>query len=350
MSGKKSYSIEPLQERIRQRLEASKKREEAIIKKIAEVRARIRANSSQIKPSPISSPNNPIKVLQQQQNDIDQNSERKIMQLKTRLPKIQAEYQSLVEQNVLEQETVTKLFQDVQKAINEKQPEKAEDNLRTLDNFRIQAIQYLQNEWLEQIQYCQDRLDNVIERLPDTCISQLQHNLEQMKNNWKELNESNILEFHQQLNELEEQAEQVQEMADHLVQSWQEVGYEQPQILGIDDGNIVLEVETHEGVNTQMRVQFSGEQLDLFGPPEETPSCAARTQDVLAIFQKQGYQLEWTTLDGQPVPKEWRQIHTVNSESETIQNPSESQTNKNKNDAGFSSRKKSQNRRQGQTY
>ncbi len=350
MSGTKTFSIAPLQERIRQRLEASKKREEAILLRIAQVRARIRANSSQIKPSSVASKKTQVKVSQQKQDDATQNSEQKIIQLTTRLPEIHAEYQSLVDQNVLEQEAVTKLFQDIQKAINEKQPEKAEANLRILDNFRIQAIQDLRNGWLEQIQDCQDRLDNLTERLPDSSINQLQHHLEQMKNNSKQLTESNILDFHQQLNELEEQADQVQEMADHLVQSWQEVGYEEPRILGIDNGDIVLEVETHEGVNTQMRVQFNGEQLDLFGPPEETPSCAARTQDVLAIFQKQGYQLEWTTLDGQPVPQEWKEIYRVNSESETIQSPSESNATKNKDDAGFSSRKTSQNRRQGQTY
>ena len=59
-----------------------------------------------------------------------------------------------------------------------------------------------------------------------------------------------------------------------------------------------------------MRIQFDGQQIDLAGPHDEEgdSSCSSRTFDVIELFQQQGYQVEWTAWNGEPVDKEWRNV------------------------------------------
>ncbi|NJM73006.1 MAG: hypothetical protein HC862_24260 [Scytonema sp. RU_4_4] len=60
----------------------------------------------------------------------------------------------------------------------------------------------------------------------------------------------------------------------------------------------------------------------MFGPPEETESCAERTVEALQIFQEQGYQLEWTGWDGEEVPEEWRHLYSAPPQKQSSQSRS----------------------------
>ncbi|MEW6497690.1 MAG: hypothetical protein AB1589_35080, partial [Cyanobacteriota bacterium] len=230
-------------------------------------------------------------------------------ELRSRLPKIRSEYQVLIDQQLLDEGTVQQAIQRTEQALNANNLASAEAHLQALDNARIQVIQQLRSQLSAQIEYLQERLDALRDRIPQAADQELQASIDHFSANWQQLFNADIEALHQKISAFETQAEQFQEAAKNLVNSWLQVGYV-ARVLGTDDGDVVVEVETHEGTNTQMRVQFYGQQIDLEGPPEETNSCAARTIEAMQLFQEQGYQLEWTSLDGQPIPEEWRQLYS----------------------------------------
>ncbi|HCA94041.1 MAG TPA: hypothetical protein DEP38_05040 [Cyanobacteria bacterium UBA9226] len=318
-------AVQAYQERVRREKEAAEKRELELQQRIAEIRARVRSNYSQGKiavklPDTVTNYTkvkssfdvvgtagklaNPEKVA------VEKDAQRRIQEQKSRLPKIRLEYQALIEQQLLDEETVNQAIERTEQALNGHNLGEAEANLRALDDARIQVMQQFKVQWFAQIQYLQERLDGLRDRFPATVIHELQIKIDQVRNNLPELSDTDLQAIHQQISEFEAQAERVQEAAENLVNSWTEVGYI-ASLMGIDNGDAVIEVETHEGANTQMRVEFSGQQINLFGPPEESSSCAERTKEALQIFQEQGYYMEWETWDGEPVPDDWRQLYSV---------------------------------------
>jgi hypothetical protein len=302
-------AVQAYQERVRREKEAAQKRELELQQRIAEIRARVRANSSQGKVA-VKLPANMTSSTQGKSssgvisspgilNDTgkvaaEKNAERRIAEQKSRLPKIRSEYQALIEAQLLDLQTVNQALAKTEAALNGHNLAEAEANLRALDDARIQVIQQFKVQWFAQIEYLQERLDGLRDRVPATVVYELQIKIDQVRNNLPELSDMDLQVLHQQISEFEAQADRVREAADNLVNSWTEVGY-LASFVGIDNGDVVIEVETHEGANTQMRVEFDGQQIDLFGPQEESNSCAERTKEALRIFQEQGYYMEWET-------------------------------------------------------
>ena len=150
-------------------------------------------------------------------------------------------------------------------------------------------------------------------RIPIALIQELQTNIDGAKNNWQQLTQADLDALHQQISTFENQADRIQQAAENLAESYRQEGYA-AYLGGIDNGDAVVQAETHEGVNTQIRLDFYGERLNLVGPPEESNSCAARTVEALRRFREQGYQLEWTEWDGEPVAEDLRHLYSVPSE------------------------------------
>jgi hypothetical protein len=242
-------------------------------------------------------------------NDVlTKDMQRQIGALKSQLPQIESQYRGLVEQQLIDRETLEDALKLVSQALNANELLLAEGHLQSLDDARIQFMQVLQAERTAQIQYLQGRLSELRSRLPENVIQDISTRIDYFSSNWQQFTDTQLQENHSYLNDLEAQAEQIQEAADNLVNSWLEVGY-QAHILGIDNGDIAIEVDTHEGAKTRICVQFFGQQIDLSGPSEESESCVHRTFEALRIFQEQGYPLEWNSWDGQAVPEEWRYIY-----------------------------------------
>lgn len=325
-------AVQAYQERVRREKEAAQKRELELQQRIAEIRARVRANSSQGKvavklPASITSSTQEKSsagvvfgygtLEDQGKVAAEKDAERRIAEQKSRLPKIRSEYQALIEAQLLDPQTVNQALARTEAALNGHNLGEAEANLRALDDARIQVIQQLKVQWFPQIEYLQERLDGLRDRFPSLVVHELQIKIDQVRHNLPELSDTDLQVLHQQISEFEAQANRVREAADNLVNSWTEVGY-LASFVGIDNGDVIIEVETHEGASTQMRVEFDGQQIDLFGPPEESNSCAERTKEALRIFQEQGYYMEWETWDNQPVPEDWRQLYSVVSPEEGV--------------------------------
>lgn len=317
------------QERVRKEQEAALKKEQEIQQKIAQIRSRPRSSSSQSKvtvklPNPVTTtdkvkpaPTTTVKPTKQitqtskaQATVSDAPRKQQIESLKLQLPSIKSEYQTLIDQQVLDSHTVQIALQGTEQALNANNLESAEAHLQALDDARIQVTQQLISQSQEQVQYLQERLDGLRTHLPQVVVYDLQFKIDQARPNWQQISEADLMLLHQQINEIEAQADRVQEAAQNLQEAWQQAGYV-ARILEIDDGDAVIEVETHEdGVNTLMRVQFDGQEIELNGPSEEPASCVEGTQRALQIFQEQGYLLEWTHLDEEPVPEEWRWVYS----------------------------------------
>lgn len=317
MSGTKTFTLRETVERIRQQRESAEQRERAIQQRIAQLRTGIYANSAQIPVELLAI--DPVEVTANNGLAAQTDIQRRIEGLKERIPAIELEYQALIAQNILDESTLRTALQKTRQELAAENLERAEAHLQALDNLRIEITRKLQSRWLEQLPYLQERLDALSDRLPRVVTLELQADLQNVREK-ESLTDVDIETLHGRISEWEAQTERVREIADNLVASWQKAGYEDARVIGIDDGDVVIEVETHEGVNSQMRVQFDSQQLDLFGPPEETSSCATRTRIALQLFQQQGYRLEWTTLDGQPVPEEWRQLGDTLPDVETEEN------------------------------
>ena len=329
-----SQAVHAYQERVRRQEEAARQREQAVQQRIADLRSRVRANASKSKVTVKSPPTANVSptfeggarggsASRPTVTSEDRDAQRKIQDLKSRLPNIESEYQALVNQGLLDAQTANQALQKTRQAVNDGNWAAANAHLQALDDARMQVIEQLRSQWEVQINYVQERLDGLRDRLPAAVTENLNYAIALARANWQRLSDQDLQILHQQISDFQAQADRNQETAADLVRSWQQVGYV-ARIVGIDDGDVVIEVETHEGANTQGRIQFDGQQMGLFSPrDEETLSCAQRTQEAMRIFQEQGYYLEWTHLDNQPVPEEWRQIGSPASSAQTpeVQTP-----------------------------
>jgi|GEM_PF-1090553 uncharacterized protein YdcH (DUF465 family) len=335
-------ALQAYQERVRKEREATEKRERDTQRCIAEIRAQIRSSAGQSKvtvqlPTAARSAQPPTSTSLPESAAVAKDTQRKIEALKSQLPKIRSEYQALIEQQLLDESTVQQAIQKTEQALKDKNIAVAEAHLQALDDARIQVMQRVQSQWSVLIQYSENRLEEVRSRIPAAIVVELQDQIDRVKNNWQQLSDAEIEALHQQINAFESQADSIQEAAEKLIESQRLVGYK-AYLREMDNGDAVVEVETHEGVNTQIRIDFYGQQIALSGPPEESNSCAARTVEAMRLFREQGYQLEWTEWDGEPVTEELRYLYSVPS-SET----SETQT-------GTEGYQKSQRRRETQGY
>ncbi|MEA5531945.1 hypothetical protein VB638_20615 [Dolichospermum sp. UHCC 0684] len=297
-------ALQAYQERKRQEREAAIKREQDIQQKIAQFRS-----GATRKKIVVQEPQQ-VKLINTEVNKaLSQDAQRQVQNLKRQLPKIKSEYQILIDRQLLEAASVQQAIQKTERALQNNNLTDAQTYLQALDDARIQVIQQLKVEWTKQFEFLQSRLNNLQSSLPNHITQQLQIKINDLCNSWQSISDEEIEIFHQEISSYESQAEQVYTAAKNLVASWQEVGYV-AKITEINDGDVVINIETHEGVNTQMRIQFDGQQIDLAGPHDEEgdSSCSSRTFDVIELFQQQGYQVEWTEWNGEPVDKEWRNV------------------------------------------
>jgi hypothetical protein len=315
-------AVQAYHKRAKEQIEKARQEEEDIQRQILEARRvhgrnkiSVTIPSKKLEPSSLQSlPNNFEINAADAESKI---SKLKINELKALLPRIRDNYQNLINRDILDEQNVLQALQSADKALDLGDVATAQLYIQALDDARIQATEKLRSQQQSETQFAQDRLNTLKERLPEIIVQHLQSCVEQMGSNSYPPNDSDLLTLHRQITEAELQANSVWEAAENLVNAWQDptVDYV-ARIIGIDDGDVMVEVETHqtetsEKVNTIMRVQFDGQQVDLFGPHEETSSCAARTKEALQIFQEQGYYLEWTSLDGEPVPEEYRQVYAA---------------------------------------
>ena len=297
-------ALQAYEKRQRQERETAIKREQDIQQKIAQFRSGATRKKIVVQqPQQVKSINTEVNQA------LSQDAQRQVQNLKMQLPKIKSEYQILIDRQLLDHASVQQAIQKTETALQNNNFTDAQTCLQTLDNARIQVIQQLKTEWTKQFEFLQSRLNNLQSSLPDHITQQLQTKINRMCNSWQSISDEEIEIFHQEISTHESQAEQVYTAAKNLVASWQEVGYV-AKITEINDGDVVINIETHEGVNTQMRIQFDGQQIDLAGPHDEEgdSSCSSRTFDVIELFQQQGYQVEWTAWNGEPVDKEWRNV------------------------------------------
>ena len=297
-------ALQAYQERQRQERETAIKREQDIQQKIAQFR------SGATKKKIVVQEPEQVNLINDEVNQaLSQDAQRQVQNLKMQLPKIKSEYQILIDRQLLESASVQQAIQKTERALQNNNLTDAQTYLQTLDDARIQVIQQLKVEWTKQFKFLQSRLNNLQSSLPNHITQQLQIKINDLCNSWQSISDEEIEIFHQEISRYESQAEQVYTAAKNLVASWQEVGYV-AKITEINDGDVVINIETHEGVNTQMRIQFDGQQIDLAGPHDEEgdSSCSSRTFDVIELFQQQGYQVEWTAWNGEPVDKEWRNV------------------------------------------
>ncbi len=307
------------------------KEKQAALKKEQEVQAKItqiKALSSSQQPKvtvnltpTIKTYSQPKAVSNTQLQEIEKASvkdaQRQVDKLKGQLPKIRSEYQNLINQQLLDSVTVQQAIVQTEQALNSNNLAAAEAYLQSLDDARIQVLQQLKSYWQGQFNYLQERLEELRERLPQAVFELLQSQINSASNNYQQLTDADILVIHQQINDFESQINQVQETAENLAQAWIDEGWEAQVLRGTSDGDVVIEIETHEGENTLMRVQFNGQQIDLQGPPEEKQSCATRPVEVMKRFQEQGYLLEWDTIDNQPVAEGWRYFEEIGLQGES---------------------------------
>ncbi len=241
-------------------------------------------------------------------NPITDSSLEKVKALQSKIPQIKREYQELVENQLLDSQTVETALQRVETALSVNELILAETHLQLLDDARILAVQSQRNQIKAHIEYLETRIKNLEPLIPKQIALDLEKQITSYRNNWMQ-HGTHLEEIHTYINELEAQVEQIQIAADNLVDSWLEVGYD-AQITGIDDGDIVIQIATHDCANTEMRIQFTGEKIDLLAPSEEHSLCTDRTFAALRIFQQQGYQLQWTRWDGNVIPPEWQNLYS----------------------------------------
>lgn len=312
-------ALQAYQDRKRQQREAQERREREVKQRITEIRSKIRSRRSQSKvtvqlPSENSSPS-PAPVARPSAPTATQiDEQRKINELRSRLPGIETEYETLVNQELLDRSTVDRALEKTKQALERQSLTEAQGYLSALDDARIKVIQGMRDEWLAQIEYIEQRLSELRSRIPQAIAEELQIDLDWAKNNWQQLTQSHLDSLHERITLFTAQADSIQQAAEQMVESQEQVGYV-AYIADIDNGDAIVEVETHEGVNTQIRLDFYGQEMVLEGPKEEEASCAARTVDAMRIFQEQGYQLEWTEWDGEAVEEGLRYLDFVPSET-----------------------------------
>ncbi len=313
--GLTGQAMQAYQDRVRQQREAAERKEREIQQRIADIRAQIRSRGSQAKVTVKLPPETQFQstVSTESATTAEQrDKQRKINELNSRLANIKTEYQVLIDQQLLDRSTVDQALEKTQKALNNNLAQ-AQGYLQALDDARIQAMKGLQEQLLPQIEYIEQRLAGLRSRIPQALVQELQTNINGAKNNWQQLTQAELDALHQRISTFESQADSIQQAAEKLAESYRQEGYA-AYLGGIDNGDAVVEAETHEGVNTQIRLDFYGQQMALEGPPEQEPSCAARTVEALRRFREQGYQLEWIEWDGEPVAEDLRHLYSVASE------------------------------------
>jgi hypothetical protein len=326
-------AFDAYQTRLRQEQERAEQREREIQQRILQIRSQIQTrqrkvnlNLPQSTPAPTHQPSTNVTSS----STIKPDHQRKIQEQKARLPKIRAEYQTLIEQQILDEQTVNQSFNQTEQALNTNNLEQAQSYLQALDDARIAAIKELELAWQSQLDYLQERLDQLENRLPFTIHQEMQNQIHQARKNWHSLTDEILQSWHQQMSELAAQAERIEIAADNMITAWHQVGYE-TELVGFDHGDALIATDTHEGAKTVTRIQFYGQQIELKTPSEEPEmSCAARTSEVLQLFEQQGYYLEWENWDEQPVTEEWRQLNQTSdvSEEETENYPSSSSSSR----------------------
>lgn len=308
MSAARAY-----EERQRREREAIVQRELTVQQRISEIRAGIRKNVIPVKVIQNSS----LTVTQRDVNtDTKNDVQKQVQNLASKLPDIIREYQSLVNQQVLDSVTVEQSLLAVQSAMNGNDLQKAQSLLQSLDDARQQGMTVLQ-ESQQNIRYAEERLNNIKDRLPDAIVESIRKEIETFYNDGSLGDDPDLVRLHQSISEYENQADRVQEVATHLFNSWHEVGFI-VHSQEVDNGDLVMSIETHEGVDTEMRIQFDGQQVLLNGPAEESSSCATRTHEVLQLFQAQGYYLEWDSIDGEPISEEWRSFYSADAQDSGV--------------------------------
>lgn len=306
-------AIKAYEERQRQQREAAEKREREIQQRIADIRAQIRSRGSQAKVRVTLPPESPGPVSGESAKTGEQkDNQRQIREWNSRLPNIEAEYQALIAQELLDRSTVNQALEKTKQALNSNNLAQAQGYLQALDDARIQVLNGLREQWVAQIEYVEQRLAGLRSRIPQPIAQELQIDIDWAKNNWQQLTQDYLDTLHQRISVFESQADSVQKAAEKMVETQHQVGYT-AYLRGLDNGDAVVEVETPEGVNTQIRFDFYGQQIVLEGPPEESSSCAVRTVEAMRLFQEQGYHLEWTKWDGKTVPDDLRYLYSVSS-------------------------------------
>ncbi len=254
----------------------------------------------------------------------NQDIAKQLQTIKSRLPQIKAEYQMLVEQKVLEQQTVQQALQKVSDAINQSNLQQAQQYLQRLDDTRITAIQQLNEQWSGQIDYLQKRLNQLSDRIPQSTLAELQQNIQWFAENPQAVSEKDIQTLHQTINSFEDQAWRIQTAANDLIESWKEVGY-QSKISDIDNGTIAIEADTHEEGKTTMVIEFEQGQIYASTPHGNENPFTPLLREVIQQFEEKGYALDWTSLEGQSVPEKWRRevshSHSHTHKKATIKSP-----------------------------
>ncbi|BAZ10656.1 hypothetical protein NIES4071_24790 [Calothrix sp. NIES-4071] len=247
---------------------------------------------------------------------INTDSQFKIKALQSKIEQIKREYRELVEYQLLDSQTVEKALCKVETALSSNELAVAETQLQLLDDARILGVQLRHAKIRAHVEYLQARIRNLQPNIPKQIVLDLEKRVSSYRNDWMQCDTAQEIHIHAYINELEAQVEQIQIAADNLVDSWLEVGYD-ARIIGIDDGDIVIQVATHDCANTEIRIQFTGEKIDLLAPSEEPELCTDRTFAALRLFQQQGYQLQWTYWDGNVIPGRWRNLYS-NTDSASV--------------------------------
>jgi hypothetical protein len=161
-------SLQAYQERQRRKREAAIEREAEIQQRIAQITASIGSRVSESKTV--------VQLLDMKtsiQNAVAKDAQNQLEDLKSRLPKIKAEYLALVDKQVMDAQTVRQAIERVEQALSFNDLATAETYLQALDDERIQGMQLLQAQWTAQIEYLQERLDGLCAQLPQVLIQEL---------------------------------------------------------------------------------------------------------------------------------------------------------------------------------
>ncbi|KOR38532.1 MULTISPECIES: hypothetical protein [Planktothricoides] len=186
-----SQAVHAYQERVRRQEEAARQREQAVQQRIADLRSRVRANASKSKVTVKSPPSRPTVEPE------DRDAQRKIQDLKSRLPNIESEYQALVNQGLLDAQTANQALQKTRQAVNDGNWAAANAHLQALDDARMQVIEQLRSQWEVQINYVQERLDGLRDRLPAAVTENLNY-AALARANWQRLSDQDLQILHQQ--------------------------------------------------------------------------------------------------------------------------------------------------------
>lgn len=249
-------AVQAYQERKRQEKEAAMRREQAIQQRIAEIRAKTASRSQKIvvqTPPEIKSASDIQQLDARMQQALSEDAQKQVENLKMQLPQIKLAYKHLVEQHFLDAESVENAIAQAEISLQNRNLTAAQTYLQVLDDARIQATQQLKTESTQQLEFLQTRLNDLHTRLPVSITQQLQTQIIDLCNNWTSISDFDIEHLHKEISTCELQIEQIQTAAENLIASWQQVGYV-AQISAIDNGDVIVEIETHEGANTQKRI------------------------------------------------------------------------------------------------